>query len=229
MEYSLIRKQARENLTGNWGISIAVAAIASLLGALLIGSQFFPQLTTQTEGSGFRNLDLNNFHLRIGNYNVTGIIGFFLGGTVQLGYVQYLLKQYHREKGEFSDLFSQFHRFGQGFAQAFLRGLFTFLWSLLFFIPGIVKSLSYSMAPYIMADNPEMTALEAINASKEMMDGHKMDLFILHLTFIGWDMLAMLTLNLGHLVLNPYKNAAQTVFYRELCAARRSDYTASEF
>lgn len=229
MEYRLIRQRARDNLAGNWGSSIAVAALAYLLGALLFGSQFFPQVKYQSDSIGLNQLDWSNLQLRIGNFTVTGIIGFLFGGTVQLGYVQYLLKQYHREKGRFSDLFSQFDRFGQGFAQLFLRGLFTFLWSLLFIIPGIVKSLSYSMTPYIMADNPEMTAMDAINQSKEMMDGHKMDLFILHLTFLGWDILAALTLNLGHLVLNPYKNAAQTVFYRELCAARASDHQTVEF
>lgn len=136
-------------------------------------------------------------------------------------YVQYLLSQHDGKERDFSDLFSQFDRFGQGFAQLFLRGLYTFLWGLLLIIPGIIKSLSYAMTPYIMAENPDLTASEAIARSKQMMDGHKGDLFILHLTFIGWDILAALTLNLGHLVLNPYKNAAETAFYRELQAKKR--------
>ena len=77
------------------------------------------------------------------------------------------------------------------------------------------------MTPFIMAENPDMTANEAITASCELMDGHKGELFILELTFIGWNLLAALTLNLGHLALNPYKNAAYAVFYRELTAGKQ--------
>ena len=118
-------------------------------------------------------------------------------------------------------LFSQFDRFKQGFLQSFLRNLYIVLWSLLFVIPGIVKSFSYAMTPFIMADHPEMTAKEAIAASKEMMDGHKGDLFILGLTFFGWHLLAGLSLGIGYLWLNPYMNAAYAAFYRDLCNQKR--------
>ena len=77
------------------------------------------------------------------------------------------------------------------------------------------------MTPFIMADHPELTASEAIDRSKELMDGHKGDLFVLDLTFIGWDLLAAITLNIGHLVLNPYKNAAHAAFYREIAGYPR--------
>ena len=85
-------------------------------------------------------------------------------------------------------------------------------------IPGIVKQFSYAMTPFIMAENPDMTANEAITASRELMDGHKGELFILDLTFIGWDLLALLTLNFGHIFLNPYRNAAHAAFYKDLTA-----------
>ena len=77
-----------------------------------------------------------------------------------------------------------------------------------------------------MADHPELTASEAIDRSKELMDGHKGELFILHLTFIGWDLLASLTLNLGNIALNPYKNAAHAAFYRQIQAQQQ--YTSCE-
>ena len=83
-------------------------------------------------------------------------------------------------------------------------------------IPGVVKSSSYAMTPFILAEHPEMTASAAIDASKAMMDGHKMDLFLLQLTFIGWELLSGLTLGIGHLFLNPYRNAATAVFYENL-------------
>ena len=141
-----------------------------------------------------------------------GIVSFILGGTVELGDAKFLLKQHDKKELQFSDLFSQFDRFGTGFAQKFLRTLYTVLWTMLFVIPGIVKSLSYAMTPFILNDHPEMTASEAIKASQKLMDGHKMDLFILGLTFIGWEILACLTMGIGFLFLNPYINAACAAF-----------------
>lgn len=217
MEAKDYRRIARENLANNWALSIGVAVLASMLGGLLVGGSFIPDINFTQEVTQF-STDLFGGDLRISfePESALNLLHFILGGVIQLGYVQYLLKQYNKASLEVKDLFSQFERFGQGFAQAFLRGLYTFLWGLLFVIPGIVKSYSYAMTPFIMADHPEMTASEAINASKAMMDGHKADLFWLDLTFIGWDLLAALTLNLGHIALNPYKNAARTAFYRDI-------------
>ena len=75
-----------------------------------------------------------------------------------------------------------------------------------------------------MEDHPELTAGEAITRSRQLMDGHKGELFILGLTFIGWELLNALTLGIGSLWLNPYKNAAYAAFYREITAAKRETY-----
>ncbi len=234
MDSKLLRARARENLRGMWPVAIGVAAIAYLLGGLMFGAQFFPELKTEfttTDLEALRSFEFDriNTHMRVGNINAIGLVGFILGGVSQLGYGQFLLKQHDRQEPTWNDLFSQFHRFGQGFAQKFLRGLYCFLWGLLFVIPGIVKSYSYAMTPYIMAENPEMSAQDAIRASIELMDGHKGELFWLRLTFIGWDLLAALTLNLGHLALNPYKNAAEAAFYRELTGTYRPANTYVEY
>lgn len=228
-----LRQKARENLAGNWWLSIGVAAVVYLLGGLLIGSSFIPEITYKVEQDGNTLADqIKSISFYSGSFwnftfslNLLGIAQFILGGVIQLGYTKFLLAQHDHRKMSFNDVFSEFDRFGQGFAQKFLRGLYCFLWGLLFVIPGIVKSYSYAMTPYIMAENPEMTASEAITASRKMMDGHKGELFWLELTFIGWDILANFTLGLnnvsfklaiGHLALNPYKNAARTAFYRNL-------------
>ena len=137
-----------------------------------------------------------------------GFAAFLLGGVLELGYAGFLLKMHDGEMAEFHDLFSQFDRFGQGFAQYFLRSLYVTLWSLLLVVPGIIKGISYAMTPFIMAEHPEFSASRAIALSTQMMEGHKMDLFILELTFFGWALLAVLTANVGHLALNPYRNAA---------------------
>lgn len=216
MDTKEIRRQARAHLQGSWGLSIGVAVVACLLGGLLTGMSFIPEI------SYWKQLDFSETWeiregLRIGFKNgIFGLASFLLGGVLQLGYARFLLRQHDGKPTEFNDLFSQFDRFGTGFAQHFLRSLYTLLWSLLLIVPGIIAALSYAMTPFILEEHPELTASEAIRRSKELMRGHKTDLFILELTFIGWSLLCILTLNLGHIALNPYKNAAYAVFYREI-------------
>lgn len=222
MNYNDIRRVARENLEGNWKKSVGIGFMAALLGAIVAGSAFGASIDLDVEVME----KLPGFVLAILSAwasiaSVISLAQFVIGGTVQLGYCQILLKQFHRQDFQFDELFSQFHRFKQGFLQSFLRNLYIVLWSLLFVIPGIVKSFSYAMTPFIMADHPEMSAKEAIDASKEMMDGHKGELFMLGLTFFGWNLLAALSLGIGYLWLNPYMNAAHAVFYKELCAQPR--------
>lgn len=229
MEYSVIRAQAREGLRGRWAQAIGVAAVAWLIGGMLVGASFLPQISYHFRGENFTLEELiqtfATYSFQHGNttisWNLFSLIHMILGGAVQLGYATILLKQHEKKDSAFDELFSQFHRFGQGFAQRFLRSLYCFLWGLLFIIPGLVKSYSYAMTPFIMADHPELTASQAIRRSQELMQGNKMDLFVLRLTFIGWDILAALTMNIGHLVLNPYKNAAEAAFYRQIAGYPR--------
>lgn len=100
-----------------------------------------------------------------------------------------------------------------------LMQLYTFLWSLLFVIPGIIKSYSYSQTAFIKGENPNIPASRAIELSKIMMDGHKGDLFYLHLSFFGWLLLSSLTYNiLGIVYVYPYFYAAITFAYEEIKA-----------
>ena len=212
------RRIARDRLTDNWWLSVGITAVACLLGGLMAGSNFLPDLNINLEQKDLNFLALGNTSIRLtlGNISLLSRPQFILGGTIQLGYCRYLLAQCDKQELRFNDLFSEFDRFGIGFAQHFLRSLYSFLWGLLFIIPGIIASYSYAMTPYILAENPDMSASDAIEQSKYMMDGYKWELFCLHFSFIGWDLLCILTLNLGHLALNPYKNAADAVFYRNL-------------
>ena len=118
--------------------------------------------------------------------------------------------------GELFDIYKT--NFAGSFAVVFLTILFTFLWMLLFFIPGVIMSYAYSMAIYIAADHPELTPMECIKRSKELMKGHKWNLFVLDLTFIGWMLLAMLTGGILTLFVAPYQEMARAEFYREIIA-----------
>lgn len=97
-----------------------------------------------------------------------------------------------------------------------LMYILVFLWSLLFLIPGIIKTYSYAMTPYILHENPDLTASEAIHRSRMMMKGHKFDLFWLQLSFIGWFFLSIFTCGIGFLWLQPYYYTAQAAFYEEV-------------
>ena len=222
MTSSELRAIARRNLEGTWGISVGVALVAALLGGLIVGTG--SNINFNLNEDTVRNLPPIFWTVLLPLVSLAGLLGivsFILGGTVELGYAKFLLKQHDRKELQFSDLFSQFDRFGTGFAQKFLRTLFTVLWSFLLIIPGVVKGLSYAMTPFILEEHPEMTASEAIKASMRLMDGHKMDLFILGLTFIGWSLLACLTMGIGFLFLNPYMNAAYAAFYRSISGSRQ--------
>ena len=94
--------------------------------------------------------------------------------------------------------------------------VFVFLWSLLLIIPGIVKVFSYAMTPYILKDYPEISVNKAIDMSRAMMTGRKFDLFYLHLSFIGWWILSILTFGIGFIWLIPYVLTSQAAFYDDV-------------
>ena len=217
MVYSEIRAEARDRLRGNWGQAIGTALMASLLGGSISSANF--NFNWNINAGDLQNMPeiLSTILIAVGGaMGLLGLAQFIIGGTVQLGYAGFLLRQNRRQDPRFSDLFSEFYRIGRGFAQMFLVGLYTFLWTLLLIIPGIVKSYSYAMTPFIMADHPELTANQAIARSRQIMNGHKWELFVLDFTFLGWMLLGCLTMGIGLLWVIPYVNAAHAAFYREI-------------
>ena len=247
------RAMARDALRGKWRSAALVSLLAGLLGANIFGN------SSVSSGSSFGTEAQTFFQSSLWlNYRIFFIIGggvlvlYFLvllviGGAATLGYARYNLNLVDHQDARVDDLFSQFHRLGQGFCMQFFRWLFAFLWALLFIIPGIIAEYSYAMTPYILLENPEMTAREAIAASKELMKGNKFRLFCLELSFIGWSFLCSLPFLFfasisgiaaifhaavpfsllsaaGFVVsavcmffLNAYTQAAAAAFYREIC------------
>lgn len=222
MDAKAYRALARKNLSSNWPLSIGTGILVCLMGGLLTGTNFMPEFEFRIENQNIESI--RDFLLVLWDYGGVylttasglGILQFLIGGTVQLGYARYLLDQHDGKKLEFNLSISRFNRFADGFLQRLLRGVFVFLWGLLLVIPGIVAFFSYAMTPFIMEENPNLTPLEAITASKRLMRGHKGELFILELSFIGWSILCGLTANIGYIALNPYKNAAYAAFYRDI-------------
>ena len=108
-----------------------------------------------------------------------------------------------------------------------LSAIYTFLWSLLLIVPGIIKSLSYALTPYIVAEQPELSANESIELSMKMMDGHKMDLFVIWLGFIVLSVLCIFTFCIGYLWLLPYIYAKMAAFYEDVKAEYESQAVAA--
>lgn len=153
---------------------------------------------------------------------------FFLTPAFSLSMILIYFKVSEGNPISVGDAFEGFYHFWGAFKVTFLAGLFTFLWSLLLIVPGIIKSYSYSMSLYIYAENKDMGALEAINKSKEMMEGHKMDLFVLQLSFLGWTLLGVVTLGIAFIWVIPYMYATYVNFYKSLKPAEFVDIPAED-
>ncbi len=138
-----------------------------------------------------------------------------LGGPFTLSYIIIIKKAYKSEKPAAGDLFSGFSQFVKSFLTYLLEYIYIFLWTLLLIIPGIIKSYSYAMTFYILEDEG-LDCNAAITKSRQMMDGYKWKLFCLHLSYIGWLILCILTLGILYLWVGPRMSAADYNFYLKL-------------
>ena len=147
------------------------------------------------------------------------IVNIFIVLPLSFGFYLYFMR-FNEDRSRIENLFYYFQNGSDLYLKtiglSLLIGLFTFLWSLLFIIPGIIMKISYSMSYYIMIENPEIEIREAINMSKKMMHGHKLEYFLLNLSFIGWSFLALFTFGIGYLWLIPYMQLTQIEFYEEV-------------
>ena len=216
---------------GRWFQVILVSFLASLFGASLSQSGSISFNTNTADLTGIlntlppivRDLFAGIIAAILTFALMYSLFIFLFQGTIQVGYCRYLLNIESNQPAGIRDLFSYFHIFGKTFVLNLLRGIYVALWSMLFVFPGIVAAYRYAMAPFILAENPGMTANEAITASKERMRGRKFDLFVLDLSFIGWNLLSLLTLGLLNLWVTPYRNCAYTAFYRQMVSETKPE------
>ncbi|MBR5871177.1 MAG: DUF975 family protein [Clostridia bacterium] len=239
------RAYAKNVLRGKWRIAALTSFIASLIGATIIGYTSsgleFSDGEIETITANFSDAQVQIFTkilFFILIYSVVrGIASFIIGGACQIGYAHFNLNIADGKEAAPSDLFSQFGRLGDGFLMNLLRSIYLIGWSMLFVIPGIIKLYSYSMTPYLMSEFPFLSPNEAITESRRVMDGKKLDLFLLHLSFLGWGLLASIPSAIAlsglifgnfmllplyfvtvvaHAFLNAYMEAAQAAFYRQI-------------
>ena len=150
--------------------------------------------------------------------HLIGLVLFILALPLTWGYQTLFLGAVRGGEATAKDLFEGYNKelFSRVLTTTLLYYVYVFLWSMLLLIPGCIKAYSYAMTPYILKDNPEMKNNAAIEESMRMMDGHKLELFLLDLSFIGWAILSILTCCIGFLWLVPYMNMARVNFYEDL-------------
>ena len=191
MDRKQLKAQAKAQIKDKIGILIAVTLV---IGAITGAASFLASLIP---GVGM-------------------VVSIILTPAFALSTVRIYLMVVRGGTPEIKDSFSGFDDFFSAFKVTLLVGLYTFLWSLLFIVPGIIKGYSYSMSLFVLAENKGKSARECIAESKAMMEGRKMELFVLDLSFIGWYLLCSLTCGLAFLYVTPLVNAAHANFYEEI-------------
>ncbi len=183
------RLAARNKLRGKWGTMALATLIYGLIMAACVVLAFF----------------------YIGTF-----ASLFLTGALTLGLIYMALNAARLKEVRVKQIFDGFKNYASSLALYLLIAIFTFLWTLLLIIPGIIKMYSYSMSWYILADNPDMPVNQARKKSMELMKGNKWRLFCLHFSFIGWYLLGILTLGILFIWIIPYINTAEAEFYCNL-------------
>lgn len=187
MDKATLKSMAKEQIKGNIGILFVISLLTALIGGAL------------------------------GAIPVVGsVASALIAPALALAMCNIYLNLTVGVKPSVGDMFSQLQNFWPAFKTQFLVGLFTFLWALLLYVPGIVKACSYSQAMYILAEDPTLSAREAINRSKAMMEGHKMEYFLLGLSFFGWIILGVFTFGILYIWLVPYMSATMANFYNKV-------------
>lgn len=155
----------------------------------------------------------------VSNIPIIGFAGsIVITGPMAYGlYSAFLNNSRYGQKLNVADLFKGFSDdFGQTFLIGLMTSIFTALWSLLFVIPGIIKMYGYSMAFYVKADHPDYNWKQCLDESQIIMSGHKWDLFVLQLSFVGWAIVGSLCLGVGLLWVSAYEEAAMSLFYEDI-------------
>jgi uncharacterized membrane protein len=219
-----LRAKAWESLKGKYWMAFAVILVTGLICS--VGNAFISFGQNLVEVLGLVDPAEMDATMVTGALVLSGVVlisaiigalfSIFVTNAITVGVNNYFIKN-TESKPSFKDAFSGFKvKYGRNIGTLLLAGIKAFLWTLLFIIPGVIKSYEYSIIPYILADDPEISTNDAFKKAKQMMNGNKWRLFKLEFSFIGWFLLCFLTLGIGTFFLIPYLNAANAEFYVEL-------------
>lgn len=198
MNRALLKENAKKSLQGKYGDAIALLGImfafSFALGLVIVFLGLEEDLAS----------------------TLSDLCSLLISCALGFGMTSYFLKISRNEPVTYNELFSKTNMFVSYLSISLLVGLFIFLWTLAFIIPGIIASLSYSMVFFVKLDNPDMGAMDVLRKSKQIMSGHKMDYFVLGLSFLGWVILGAFTLGILYLWLIPYMQVTYANFYNSI-------------
>ncbi|MBR1389744.1 MAG: DUF975 family protein [Prevotella sp.] len=192
------KNRALASLEGNWG----TAAIATLIVAIIAGG--ISTVITLPFG--------NNSAAGMGTNGIWSLLCL----PLEWGLTVFFLNLIRKEDISYERLFDGYKDFVRTFLLEFLYMVAVCIGCFLFIVPGIILAVGLLMAPYILKDNKEISAMDALKKSWEMTNGHKMRLFWLGLSFIGWIILALMTFGIGFLFLGPYMDTAFAHYYEDI-------------
>ncbi|WP_418969132.1 DUF975 family protein [Alloscardovia omnicolens] len=218
-----LKQQAKDSLSGKWGKVVGIVIVFWLITMILAYVNILPLIPAIFALAQTGELSLETL---IGLSSSTGALSLITGVLASLISVSFALSFLHFVDRQDQDIIQELTApYVRGKAWGtimnwLLTEVFTHLWTFLFVIPGIIKRYSYAMSYYITEDwgnqGYNVKGTEAINASKEMMRGHKWELFVLDLSFIGWYILVFFTGGLAGLFVTPYHAATRAAYYRDL-------------
>ncbi len=208
MDQGLLKEDAKTKLSGNWPKAAVVTFIVWLL-----TDAFTQDAVIKIGSSGTTTVNSTN--------GLFSIISLVVAGPLAIGLVYFYMKIESGDEPNISLVFDGFQDFKRGFLFHLISMMFVVLWALLLIVPGIIAAIRYSMGYYLMVENPDISPMEALRESSELMKGHKMDFLMFAISFIGWVILSALTLGLGFLLLIPYYQMAKLNFYREITGDAR--------
>ena len=196
MDTAQLKSRAKEQIRGKWGVAIGTVLVANII----LEVDFAYRVTSELGAEGL-------------SYSIN-LIALLLGGVISVGLCRFLLNMATgREEARFDNLFSGFNIYLKTLGLNILITLAVVAGTLLFIIHGIIVSLMFSQAFYILSEDPSKSITQCISESVNLMTGHKWELFYLELTFIGWWLLAVITLGIAALWVSPYQKLTEANFY----------------
>lgn len=205
-------------LKGNWANAVLATILLFLVVFVIAGPNVYQSLKNPFDPNAGLNELLSYYQTMGSTSSLVFLAEIFLLYPLSVGFVNAFRKLLVRQDTNLVRNAFDFSNYWKKVGTMLLRYILTSLWLLLFIVPGIIKSFSYAMTPYIIDEYPELSPSEAIHRSRMMMKGHKFDLFWLYLSFIGWFILAAFTFGIGYLWLAPYAQTAEAAFYEEVKA-----------
>lgn len=199
MERSVLKSNAKSQLRGKWGLAIGTLVVGTIIisGFSSVVEFIEPKSSIPT--------------------NLGRLINIFLGGVITLGISKFVLNiAANNQEASFNDLFSGFNIYLKTLGLWIVMGLSIGIATICLIVPGIIVALMFSQTFFILCEDNDKSITECLKESSEMMKGHKVDLFVLWLSFIGWWIVAVITFGIGALWVYPYQQVTCANFYLAL-------------